>query len=177
MASMSATSIWMGRLSFVALALVLMFLRLLPLDTLPPSLAGPDLLLAATLAWCVRQPRLVPVLLVAGVFLLADLLFQQPPGLITALVVIATEMLRRRHGRLSAGGFGYEWATVTVAILGITLATRFVLFVTAATPPPLTLSLIQVLATALAYPFVVLVARGLFGVGRGARIEGRRIRS
>ena len=54
---------------------------LLPLQTTPRSLAGPDLLLAFAVAWCLRRPEFVPPLALALAFLLADLLLQRPPGL------------------------------------------------------------------------------------------------
>ncbi len=177
MADTAVLSVWMGRLTFLCLALVLVFLRLLPLDTLPPGWAGPDLLLAAVLVWTVRRPRLVPVALVAAVFLLTDLLFQRPPGLQAAAVVVATEMLRRRHARLRSGGFAQEWLAVSVAIAGVILAPRLALLVTLVPPAPLPLTLMQVLATMLAYPAVALVAQIIFGVARTARgtADSRRI--
>ena len=45
-----AMQLWLARLSFLGLATMLVFLRLLPLDTLPRLWAAPDILLAATLA-------------------------------------------------------------------------------------------------------------------------------
>ncbi|SDE82752.1 rod shape-determining protein MreD [Limimaricola pyoseonensis] len=177
MASQTRAALWIGRAGFLGLALVLMLLRLLPLDTLPPVWAGPDLLLAATLAWCIRRPALAPVWLVAGLQLLADMLLQRPPGLEAALVVLVTEALRRRHARLRSGGFLAEWlaaALATVAVLGGVAA---VLWLTLLPPPPALLLASQAAATVLAYPLVVLAARWLFGLGFAGRPETRRIRA
>ena len=58
---------------------------------------GPDLLLALTLAWLLRQPAVVPIGSILLVFLLADFLFLQPPGLWTLLVIIVVRGLRRRR--------------------------------------------------------------------------------
>ena len=72
---------WLMRALYALLAGLLVFLHLLPLDTLPPGWAGPDLFLALTFAWAVRRPDYVPPLLVAGLALMMDLLFHRPPGL------------------------------------------------------------------------------------------------
>lgn len=173
MASPRQARLWIGRAGFAALALALVFLRLLPLDTLPPRWAGPDLLLAALLLWTIRRPELVPVWLIAAVVLLVDFLFQRPPGLGAALTVIATEMLRRRHVRLRAGGFAAEWLAAAMAIAGILAATQFVLWIAVIPAPPWTLVVSQALATALAYPVVAFAARWILGIGRG-QIDSRR---
>ena len=47
---------WPMRLAFVALALVVVFFHLLPLETVPRQWAPPDVLLAFTFAWVLRRP-------------------------------------------------------------------------------------------------------------------------
>ncbi|PHP27211.1 rod shape-determining protein MreD [Limimaricola cinnabarinus] len=174
MASPRPTRLWLGRAGLAALALVLIIARLLPLDTLPPRWAGPDLLLAVLLLWTLRRPRLAPVWLIAGVVLLADFLFQRPPGLMAALTVIATEMLRRRQPRLRAGGFGVEWAAAALAVAGILATAQAVMLIAMIPAPPPGLVASQALATALAYPLAAFAARWLFGIARGP-IDTRRI--
>ena len=74
MASTSPARIWMMRMAFPALALVLIFFHLLPLDTLPRRWAPPDLLLALAMAWSLRRPDFVPVLLLGATMLVADMM-------------------------------------------------------------------------------------------------------
>ena len=43
-----------------------------------------------------RRPDFLPVLLIGAVVLLEDLILLRPPGLWTALVILATEFVRAR---------------------------------------------------------------------------------
>ena len=78
-----------GSALYVAAALVIVMAGLLPLGPGWVRWTGPDLLLALTFAWVLRRPDQAPVLLVAAVFLLADLLTLRPPGLRAARSVMA----------------------------------------------------------------------------------------
>jgi len=160
--------VWVGRLIFLAIALVLIFARLLPLDTRPPIWAAPDWLLAATLAWVVRRPDYAPVFVIAGLFLLTDILFQRPPGLVAALVVILTEMLRARALSIRDMPLALEWGWVATGIIGVTLLDRLVQTVVMTPQAPLGLTLIQMIMTIIFYPLVVAIAHFIFGVTRPA---------
>lgn len=168
---MAERGAWALRLWFLLVAGLLVAAPLLPLHTEPRPFAAPDLLLAATLAWAARRPDALPVLVVGGVFLLADLLFQRPPGLFTALVVLATEWLRARAARLGKAPFLVEWATVAACVVGVALADRAVLALLATPQPRWGLTLIQVVLTVAAYPLVVALARLALGLRR-AGAEG-----
>ena len=112
MVERSTTRLWLMRGLFFSLGAALIFWRLLPLDTLPDGFAGPDLMVALACAWVLRRPEYAPPLLIGGMILLADFLFQRPPGLFAALVVVATEALKARaragipppHGGADPGG-------------------------------------------------------------------------
>lgn len=164
MAERSATYLWAMRAVYVGLCLGLVFLRLLPLDTLPRGWAGPDLILAITLAWGLRRPEFVPPLLVAAVFLLCDLLFHRPPGLWAALVLIGSQTLRARAPDLRDLTFPVEWASVATTLVAMTLGYRIILGLLMVDQAPLGLSLMEMLMTLLAYPLVVLVSHSLLGV-------------
>ena len=66
-------SVWAHRGLYAALALALLFLRLLPLGSIAGAWPGPDLLVCLTFAWVLRRPDYTPVLLIAAVLLLEDL--------------------------------------------------------------------------------------------------------
>ena len=159
---------WGMRAAFLLLAFVLIVIALVPLDMRPSSFAGPDLLQAATLAWVARRPKVAPILMIACIFLMADLLFMRPPGLFAALVVLLTETIRRRNAEFRNMPFAVEWATIAGGIVLITLINRIILFVVAVPRAPLGLTLIELVMTILAYPLVVVVAYFLFGLRRAA---------
>lgn len=159
---------WLGRLTYLAVALALIFAQLLPLETSPRAFAPPDLILAVTLVWIARRPDFLPVPLIALVFLISDLLFQRPPGLWTALVLILTEVIRARASGLRNVPFGLEWVTVAVGIFAITMVNRATLAIALTPQAPLTLTLIQMAMTILVYPVIVGVAYLFLGVHRPA---------
>lgn len=159
---------WVGCVVLIAICAVLIFIQLLPLDTLPRSWAAPDLMLVVTLAWVTRRPDYAPALVIGALFLLADLLFQRPPGLMTALVIIVTEMLRARSRALRTVPFPLEWATVSLGILAIAIINRAVLALVLMPLPSMTLTLSQVALTCLSYPVIVGLAYAMMGFSRPA---------
>lgn len=179
MAETAAIRPWAGRIAFVAVFAALVFAAILPLDTMPPVWAGPDLLLALTLVWAIRRPDLLPLPVVAALWFMTDLLLQRPPGLMTALVVLLTEFLRRRNAALRSMPFLIEWLAASAGIIAVTLANRIVLAVLATPQAPFGLSLMQMVMTMLAWPVVAVVARLLLGITRPAPGEvdalGKRI--
>lgn len=160
--------LWGMRAVFVLCALLIMFFHLLPLDPSPSRWAGPDVLVAAVFAWAVRRPDYVPVLLVTGVMLLADMLLQRPPGLWAVLVVCASEWLKSRERRQRETTFALEWLTVAGTLIVITMIYRTAMMVLILSPGALMLSLVQVLMTILVYPIVVGLSYFVFGVRRAA---------
>jgi rod shape-determining protein MreD len=160
--------IWGMRLLFVLLALLTLFFHLLPLNPAPSQWASPDVLVALVFAWTVRRPEYVPIVLVAGVMLLADLMLQRPPGLWSVLVVCAAEWLKSRERRQRETTFALEWLTFAGTLIVITILYRTVMMILIITPGALMLSFVQVLATIAIYPAVVGVSYFLAGVRRSA---------
>lgn len=155
-------------LLFAALSALVFFAHLLPIEVGAARLPAPDLILCLAFAWVLRRPDYVPLLLVALVTLLGDWLLLRPPGLWTALVLIGLEFLRTRQQFTREMPFPVEWAMVASVLLAATLANRLVLALFQVPQGGLGLTLLQLGATALAYPLVVLVTHGLLGVRRVA---------
>ena len=160
----SARHLWGYRALFLALCAGVMISKMLPLSLGATGLPGPDLLLALTLAWLLRQPALVQLGSILVVFLLADFLFQRPPGLWTLLVVLASESLRRRRLTMTEFTFFLEWSAFTGAVFALILLERLVLWLLMVDPAPLGLSLAHAIVTAAIYPIVVAVSKFLFGL-------------
>lgn len=156
--------IWGYRALYVGLAAVIVLYRLLPLDTGGARLPPPDLLLALTLAWSLRQPQVTPIGLIVLVFLMADFLLQRPPGLMTVLVLLMTEWLKTRRLSMTEVNFAVEWASVAGAIIAIVVLERVALWILVAPQTSLGLALLHALMTIVVYPVIVLVSRFGFGM-------------
>ena len=168
MTDLSRSRLWLMRMGFVALGLVILFFHLLPLETTPRGWAGPDLLLGFACAWGLRRPESVPALFLALVFLLADLLLQRPPGLWAVLALIGVENLKSRGRHLRDASFAAEWLTVAVILTMIIFANRILLSLALIPTPAMTLSLTELALTTLAYPLLVAVTHGIMGVRKTA---------
>lgn len=160
--------VWLMRGLYLCLSLFIIFVHLLPLASAPSKWAPPDLILALTFAWAMRRPEYVPALFVGGVVLLADLLFQRPPGLSAALVVIGAETLRARATANREMPYLAEWITVAGVMIGVAIAQRLMLALFFLPAPSMSLVLIQLGMTIALYPIVVLISHFAFSVRRPA---------
>lgn len=162
------TRLWGMRLAFGVIVCTILFFHLLPLETTPRRLVGPDLVLAFAFAWALRRPEYVPAPALAGLFLLTDLLLLRPPGLWAALALLASENLKSRARSLRDGGFANEWLTACILMVFVAVTYRLLLMVTFVDLPPFGLSVFELVATMLSYPLVVAVTHGLLGVHKAA---------
>lgn len=171
--------VWIYRGVFLAAALFLLFLRLLPLGTEAGTWPGPDLLLCLIFAWVVRRPDLLPALMIALVVLAEDMILLRPPGLWCALVVLASEFLRSRAALTRELNFGTEWLLVAGMMLALLFGYRMVFALTMLPQPGFGFALVQTLWSILCYPLVVLVSRYAFDLRKPATGEiddyGRRL--
>ncbi|MGB1035431.1 MAG: rod shape-determining protein MreD, partial [Primorskyibacter sp.] len=149
--------LWVARAQFLGLAGLVIFFHMLPLSLQPAQWAPPDVLLAFAFAWAQRRPDAVPPLMVAGVFLLTDLMFQRPPGLWAALVLVVIEWSKSRERRPVEAGFLLEWAGFAGAVVSITVVYRVVLRLVLVDTGPLHLATTQAALTVAIYPLVVLL--------------------
>lgn len=164
----SPVKLYLMRAGFILLTLLILFFQLLPLDTTPRRWAGPDVLLGLAMAWSLRRPEYVPALLLAAVFLLADMLLQRPPGLWALLALLGCEYLKGPRRDLRDATFLAEWISVAAAIVAIHLGFRIGLAITLVPTPPWGLSLFAMGATILCYPLIAGISHWVMGVRRAA---------
>ncbi|MFT4013632.1 MAG: rod shape-determining protein MreD [Paracoccus sp. (in: a-proteobacteria)] len=156
----------LGQALFAALFLGLLFLRLMPLAPGRMVWPGPDLALCLALAWILRRPDQAPVLLIAALFLIEDIMLWRPPGLWTAIIVIGTEAARKREGHWRELPFVVEWMRVALLVGLMVLMNRFLLSLFLAPLPSLGQALMQYLATVATYPLVAGLLRWPLGLRR-----------
>lgn len=145
----------MYRSAFAALAVVILFIRILPSGASAGRWPGPDLILCVMLAWVVRRPDYLPAGLIAGLVLVEDLVLMRPPGLWAAIVVVATEFLRGRAPLTRELGFVAEWLMVGVVMLAMLLTYRLALALVLVDQAPFGPAFAQTVMTILCYPVVV----------------------
>ena len=151
--------LWMHRLIFLGVAVILTFVRLLPLQTTAGHLPGPDILLCLIFAWMVRRPEYLSALMIGVVVLLEDMLLMRPPGLWAALVLMGAEFIRARSALTRELSFGVEWLLVSGVIFGVFFANRILLDMAFVDQPSFGFSLLQIIWSIVAYPAVVAVSR------------------
>lgn len=171
MAELRPGRLWALRSAYVLLALLIMFVHLLPLQLTPSRVAGPDLLVAFTFAWALRRPAYVPALSIALVMLLADMLFQRPPGLWALLVLLGAEWLKGKGRYLRENTFVAEWLTVAMALFVITALYRVILALLIVAPGTFLMAVMQYGLTVFIYPFVAAISYLVFGIRRKSRGE------
>ncbi|MFB2593513.1 rod shape-determining protein MreD [Paracoccus sp. p4-l81] len=164
-----------GWLLYLGIALALIGVRLMPMSGGTLGFPGPDVLTALTLAWVLRRPDQVPMALIAIAFLAEDVLLMRPPGLWAAIVVTASAFLRHREHAWRDMPFAAEWALVGLVLAAMMLAERTVMAITFNAQPALGQHLLQLLATLLVYPLIVLAARAILGMRRAAPGEVDRL--
>ncbi len=155
-------SVWMYHGLFLAIALGLLFFRLLPLGSMAGDWPGPDILLCVVFAWVTRRPDWLPVWLLAAVLLTEDMIMMRPPGLWTAIVIIAAEFVRARVALTRELAFVAEWALVAGLMVACLLVYRAVFTVTFLPQPGFGFALLQTLWSILCYPLVVGISRLAF---------------
>ena len=173
------SGVWLYRGLFVVITLVLVFARLLPLGDQAGSWPGPDILLCVIFAWATRRPDYLPVWLLAAALMLEDIILMRPPGLWTALVVVAVEFVRSRIALTRELTFTVEWALVAALMVSCLLAYRLVFTLSFLPQAGFGFAMMQVLWSILCYPLVVGASRFAFDLRKPATGEvdsyGRRL--
>jgi len=164
MADSLSANRWVYGAAYFGLMSLLMLWHILPIQVGPRGYPGPDMMICITFAWVLRRPQYLPTLLIAGVFLITDMLFMRPPGLWTAMVVLGIEFLRARETTSRELPFPVEWAMVAAVLVMMTVANRLVLSAAMVQQAGFGLTVLQLIATVLAYPIIVLLSRLLFDI-------------
>ena len=174
-----AARVWMFRGAFAGIAALILFVRILPISNSAGAWPWPDVMLCLMLAWVTRRPDYLPVLLVAAVVLIEDLILMRPPGLWCAIVLLATEFLRARSALTRELGFLAEWFLIGVVMLAMLLALRVVEGLAFLDQPAFGYALAQTAMSVLFYPAVAGVLHLTLGLRKPSTGEvdafGRRL--
>ena len=152
------------RTLFVAVAFAFVFVRILPFTGSPGGWPPPDLIVVMACAWVLRRPEYLPLWLIAGVALLADVVFMRPLGLWALATVLGTEFLRRRSHLTLEQPFPVEWLLVASVLLAMHAGEALILLVTMVQQPGIGATLLEYLTTVAVYPLAVVATAFVFGV-------------
>lgn len=166
-----ARSVWVWWGIFALIVLALLYVRLLPIGGLAGGFPGPDLVMCLICAWVIRRPAFVPVVLVAAVILLEDMVLMRPPGLWAGIMVLGSEFLRARTALSRELSFVAEWVMVAVVMFAMVMGARLLMAVMFVPQPAFVSQMIGLLFSILAYPVVVGVSRLVFGLNKPATGE------
>ena len=147
---------------FVSIALVVVFVSILPIDAPFRTIGGPDFMLTIAITWSLKRPDLLPVFLIGVTFLFLDLMLHRPPGLFSMVVVAASLFAAYRHPDFREAVFAAEWLFAAALILGVFLVYRVLIFFTLLSAPVLTVYLSQAVFSVLLYPVIVFLGRNIW---------------
>lgn len=153
---------------FALIWALVMLMRLLPIDLSAGAWPGPNLTMLFAYAWVLRRPNFVPVLMIAALFFVDDMIFMRSPGLWAALSLIGLEFLRSRARFSRDLPFLVEWMMVASIIFAVMLANRLLLAVFVITQPGIGLDIIYLVVTIATYPLIVLLSSKILGVRQAA---------
>lgn len=154
-------------LRFVMLALAGFVCILLSATPMQPGIHAwptPDLLFALCCFWVIRRPESAPLLLIAALGLLADLILMRPVGIGALGLVLATEVLRASVRAVRETPLLVEWLFVSLLVLAMCLFHALILWLSLGNLPGLRAMAAYGLATAAVYPVVALFCGLILGV-------------
>jgi len=145
------------RVLFTLLALLMIALPLLPLGFSPSRWAMPDLFFALTISWVIRDKHSAPLILVAGLALLADAILMRPLGLWAVLVVITSELARMNDRFIRDGGIIAEMLFFWVTAISMVIIQNIFLFLTFSNSYPVDRLVQFVMLSLIIYPFIAAI--------------------
>lgn len=155
-----------GQALFVLFFGLILFWRLVPLAPGQVIWPGSDFSLCLVLIWVLRRPEQIPVLTVAVVFLIEDIMLLRPIGLWAAIVVLGTEAARKREPRWRELPFMVEWLRVAMLMAIMMGTNRFATALFFLPLPPLGQVILQYIATIATYPLLSALLGWLCGLPR-----------
>ena len=160
------------RCTFLVIAIFLIMLPTLPIQTNFNPIFIPDLLLIMTFTWVMQRPDIIGPITITIVFLFADFILQRPPGLWTVIVLLAATFLGMRSARFKEVFFIYEWAIVSLIIVFCYLTQYILMRLTFLASYDLQLLTITGLITIFFYPVITWLCKPMLNE-RGLHIKNK----
>ena len=143
---------------YFCIGLLIIFFQILPLQTIPQTWSGPNVLLVFFAAIVSKRPEVTSSFLIASIFLIEDFFLMRPPGLMSALTVLGFYFLKRKFQNQEVNSFIFSWASVTTCLTIILLLYYFISVILFIPSAGFKLTLMELIVTLALYPiFSILI--------------------
>ena len=143
---------------YFCIGLLIIFFQILPLQTIPQTWSGPNVLLVFFAAIVSTRPEFTSSFLVASIFLIEDFFLMRPPGLMSALTVLGFYFLTRKFQNQEGNSFIFGWGSVATWFSIILLLYYFISVLLFIPSAGFRLTLMEILFTLALYPiFSILI--------------------
>ena len=143
---------------YFCIGLLIIFFQILPLQTIPQTWSGPNVLLVFFAAIVSKRPEFTSSFLIASIFLIEDFFLMRPPGLMSALTVLGFYFLKRKFQNQEVNSFIFSWASVTTCLTIILLLYYFISVILFIPSAGFKLTLMELIVTLALYPiFSILI--------------------
>ncbi len=167
-------------LKFIARNTLLTVLAILftALDIQPATLYAvnfsfPNLVYCLFCAWILHTSKGPSLAMVLVTFCVLEIVYGLPPGLWTALMLVATEIVRAKGPRLAAFHFIAEWALVAGLFAAALLLFQLVLLLTFSQAMTTFAISSYLVTTTISYPIIVALTAIMFRIGKGSETQYR----
>ena len=137
---------------YFCIGLLIIFFQILPLQTIPQTWSGPNVLLVFFAAIVSKRPEFTSSFLIASIFLIEDFFLMRPPGLMSALTVLGFYFLRRKFQNREVNSFIFGWGSVATWFSIILLLYYFISVLLFIPSAGFKLTLMELLMTLALYP-------------------------
>ena len=137
---------------YFCIGLLIIFFQILPLQTIPQTWSGPNVLLVFFAAIVSKRPEFTSSFLIASIFLIEDFFLMRPPGLLSALTVLGFYFLKRKFQNQEVNSFIFGWGSVAACLTIILLLYYFISVLLFIPSAGFKLTLMELLMTLALYP-------------------------
>ena len=146
------------QLVYFCIGLLIIFFQILPLQTVPQTWSGPNVLLVFFATIVTKRPEFTSSFLVASIFLIEDFFLMRPPGLMSSLTVLGFYFLKRKIQYQEGNSLILGWGSVITCLTIILLLYYFISVLLFIPSAGFRLTLIELIVTLALYPvFSVLI--------------------
>ena len=146
---------------YFCIGLLIIFFQILPLQTIPQTWSGPNVLLVFFAAIVSTRPEFTSSFLVASIFLIEDFFLMRPPGLMSALTVLGFYFLTRKFQNQEGNSFIFGWGSVTTCLTIILLLYYLISVLLFIPSAGFKLTLMELLMTLALYPIFSVLIRSV----------------